>query len=137
MVEEMRRRGAAVLVAALVSQPIAPVLAAGDDNASHDAKTTTPIKHVIVIIGENRSFDHVYATYKPKNGETVDNLLSKRIIRADGSPGANYSLSGQYSAVDFGGTPDTRWNDDDMHKLGAIKGSDFEVVMHGPITTTQ
>jgi phospholipase C len=28
----------------------------GDDN------TTTPIKHVIVIIGENRSFDHVFAT---------------------------------------------------------------------------
>jgi spore coat protein A len=30
--------------------------------------TATPIKHLIVIIGENRSFDHVFATYKPKNG---------------------------------------------------------------------
>ncbi len=30
--------------------------------------TTTPIKHVIVIIGENRSFDHVFATYQPKTG---------------------------------------------------------------------
>ena len=29
-------------------------------------QTATPIKHVIVIIGENRSFDHVFATYKPK-----------------------------------------------------------------------
>ena len=24
--------------------------------------TRTPIKHVIIIIGENRSFDHVFAT---------------------------------------------------------------------------
>ena len=31
-----------------------------------DNDTTTPIKHVIVIIGENRSFDHVFATYQPK-----------------------------------------------------------------------
>ena len=38
----------------------------------------TPIKHVIVIIGENRSFDHVFATYVPNQpGETVNNLLSR------------------------------------------------------------
>jgi phospholipase C len=62
--------------------------------------TFSPIKHVIVIIGENRSFDHVFATYKPKAGETVSNLLSKGIVKADGTPGPNYSLSAQYSAVD-------------------------------------
>jgi phospholipase C len=62
--------------------------------------TTTPIKHVIVIIGENRTFDHVYATYKPKEGETVSNLLSKGIVRANGKPGPNYSLSAQFSALD-------------------------------------
>lgn len=62
--------------------------------------TRTPIKHVIVIIGENRSFDHVFATYKPKPGEKVDNLLSKGIVNADGSPGPNYSLASQYTAVD-------------------------------------
>ena len=55
---------------------------------------------MIVIIGENRSFDHVFATYAPKNGQTVSNLLSKGIIKADGSKGPNYSLSAQYSAVD-------------------------------------
>ena len=27
--------------------------------------TTTPIKHVVVIIGENHSFDNVFATYRP------------------------------------------------------------------------
>src|ERR1700722_3776068 len=62
--------------------------------------TTTPIKHVIVIIGENRTFDHVYATYKPKEGETVSNLLSKGIIKANGKPGPNYSESAQFSALD-------------------------------------
>jgi phospholipase C len=62
--------------------------------------TTTPIKHVIVIIGENRTFDHVYATYRPKEGETISNLLSKGIVKANGKPGPNYSLSAQFSAVD-------------------------------------
>src|SRR6202034_4671281 len=69
--------------------------------------TTTPIKHVIVIIGENRTFDHVYGTYTPKAGETVSNLLSKGIVKANGKPGPNYSLSAQFSALDHtasGGT---------------------------------
>ena len=33
------------------------------------ARTTTPIKHVIVIIGENHTFDNVYATYQPPSGQ--------------------------------------------------------------------
>lgn len=62
----------------------------------------TPIKHVIVIIGENRTFDHVYGTFKPKHGQTVANLLSRGIVNADGTPGINYGLSAQYEAVDSG-----------------------------------
>ena len=65
-----------------------------------DNKTQSPIKHVIVIIGENRTFDHVFATYQPKKGQHVDNLLSKGIINADGSPGPNFALATQFSAVD-------------------------------------
>jgi phospholipase C len=60
---------------------------------------TTPIKHIILIIGENRSFDHVWATYTPRAGETVDNLLSKGIVTAAGKPGPNYKLAKQYSAT--------------------------------------
>ena len=67
-------------------------------NPSSD--TQSPIKHVIIIVGENRTFDHIFATYVPKKGEQVDNLLSKQIIREDGSPGPNYSLAVQFSAVD-------------------------------------
>jgi phospholipase C len=62
--------------------------------------TQTPIKHVIVIIGENRSFDHVFATYVPKHGQTVLNLLSERIINADGSPGPNFYKADQQAATD-------------------------------------
>src|SRR5579863_4730787 len=62
------------------------------------AATASPIQHVIVIIGENRTFDHIFATYKPVKGQTVDNLLSKGIVNSDGSPGPNYSLAQQNSA---------------------------------------
>jgi phospholipase C len=71
-----------------------------------DNDTTTPIKHVIVIIGENRSFDHVFATYvPPKAGETVFNLLSEGIVNNDGTPGPNFSKAEQKDATDQ--APDT------------------------------
>jgi phospholipase C len=73
---------------------IAATLQPNDDN------TTTPIRHVIVIYGENRSFDHLYATYQPKQGETVNNLLSEGIVNQDGSPGPNFSKAAQATASD-------------------------------------
>jgi phospholipase C len=59
---------------------------------------------VIVIIGENRTFDHIFAIYVPKGGNTVNNLLSEGIIKADGAPGPNYSKTVQYSADVTGST---------------------------------
>jgi phospholipase C len=70
------------------------------EESSRDNDTTSPIKHVIVIVGENRSFDHVFATYKPKSGESVWNLLSEGIINADGTPGPNFSKAEQQAATD-------------------------------------
>ncbi len=70
------------------------------NSTSRDNDTATPIKHVIVIIGENRSFDHVFATYVPKKGETVWNLLSEGIIKADGTPGKNFYKAAQSAAYD-------------------------------------
>jgi phospholipase C len=88
-----------VALTANLSSPMP--LAAQNQNQNEDQPTTaSPIQHVIVIIGENRSFDHVFATYVPKKGQTVSNLLSKGIIKADGTPGPNYALSAQYNAVD-------------------------------------
>src|SRR6202171_3567436 len=64
-----------------------------------DRRTASPIKHVIIIMGENRTFDHVFATYEPRQGQVVDNLLSKGIIKKDGSPGPNYAQAAQFSTV--------------------------------------
>jgi phospholipase C len=77
-------------------------LAAQDATDSHDAASVSPIKHVIVIIGENRSFDHIYATYQPRAGQSVSNLLSRAIVTPAGSPGHNYLLSAQRIAQDTG-----------------------------------
>jgi phospholipase C len=68
--------------------------------AQEHPTTATPIQHVIVIIGENRSLDHVYATYKPKAGQSISNLLSKGIINANGQQGPNWKLAAQNNAVD-------------------------------------
>jgi phospholipase C len=87
-------------VFALLANLGAPVSAAAQEPVKRSKTATTPIQHVIVIIGENRTFDHVFATYKPKNGETVSNLLSKRIVKSDGTPGRNFSLASQSSAND-------------------------------------
>ncbi len=61
--------------------------------------TDSPIKHVIVLIGENRTFDHLFATYVPKNGESIKNLLSEGIIKADGTPGPHFKHAQQFQAV--------------------------------------
>ena len=49
---------------------------------------------MIVLIGENRTFDNIFGTYVPKRG-TVENLLSKGIVTANGSPGLNSGLASQ------------------------------------------
>ena len=69
------------------------------DITCSDAMTKTPIKHVIVLIGENRTFDHVFGTYVPRPGQTVSNLVSKGIVNLDGTPGPNYALAQQASAA--------------------------------------
>src|SRR5271155_122632 len=89
---------------------IAPLASAQTPSFSNNPsnQTTTPIKHVIVIIGENRSFDHVFATYVPKRGESVNNLLSEGIVKLDGKknaiPGPNFKLAPQAAAADLGGS---------------------------------
>ncbi len=93
------RRRVAVLSAVALSGVVAamPVYSADPDTATDQLKTTTPIKHVIVVIGENRSFDHVYGTYVPKSDDSILNLLSERIVRGTGSPGPNFAAAKQFS----------------------------------------
>ncbi len=79
-------------------------IAAGKINKDTDAadrfSTKSPIKHVIILIGENRGFDHTFGVYKPKGaGQTISNILSKGIVNEDGTPGPNFRLAQQYSVA--------------------------------------
>lgn len=91
----------ALMLAISVFGSGAPARAGDDlDNECHTIKTATPIKHVIIIVGENRSFDHLFATYVPKRkSQRVLNLLSEGIIKADGTPGQNFAKAHQYKIV--------------------------------------
>jgi len=57
----------------------------------------SPIKHLIVVIGENRSFDNVFATYVPPDpSQSVWNLLSQGIVNQAGfQPSKNPSAAAQ------------------------------------------
>jgi phospholipase C len=69
-------------------------------NPAASVKTDTPIKHLIVLIGENRGLDHMLGVYKPAGkGEKISNLLSKGIVKADGSPGPNFTSVPQFSVA--------------------------------------
>jgi phospholipase C len=79
---------------------VAPSHAADPDRSVDRIPTATPIKHVIIIVGENRSFDHLFATYVPKNDDArVLNLLSEGIVKADGSPGPNFARAHQFKII--------------------------------------
>ena len=44
--------------------------------------TRSPIKHVIVVVGENRSFDNLFGTYTPTDRtQSVFDRLSEGIVR--------------------------------------------------------
>src|SRR5262249_49291927 len=62
----------------------------GDDN------TATPIKHVIVLIGENWTFDSIFATYQARGNQSVGNLLSRGYVTASGAPGPDFADSRQF-----------------------------------------
>jgi phospholipase C len=62
-------------------------------------RTTTPIKHVIVVLAENSSFDHAFGTYHPRNGQSIGNLLSRGLVNEDGTPGPNFKRATQFTVA--------------------------------------
>jgi phospholipase C len=72
--------------------------AAAATGARDPAPTTTPIRHVIVIIGENHTFDNIFATYQPPAGQRIWNLRSEGIVTANGTPGPNFGQATQLTA---------------------------------------
>ena len=45
-----------------------PAFGGGDPNVS----TNSPVKHLIVVVFQNRSFDHLFGHYQPPSGQTVE-----------------------------------------------------------------
>jgi phospholipase C len=71
-----------------------------DNDPANSVRTASPIKHVIILIGENRGLDHTFGVYKPKGkGQTISNLLSKGIVNEDGTPGPNFAQTKQFSVA--------------------------------------
>jgi phospholipase C len=87
-------------LAALVVSVMMAATASASAARHHWASARTPIKHVVVIIGENHSFDNVFATYQPPRHQHVWNLLSEGIVKKNGSPGPNFSQAAQLTASD-------------------------------------
>src|SRR5262249_46204302 len=56
-----------------------------------------PVEHIIVVIAENRAYDHVFGTYVARGHQQVSNLLSKGIVNADGTPGPHFDLAAQFT----------------------------------------
>jgi phospholipase C len=94
-VRKQKLIAASALSAMLLTQVGGPIGVAGSTPV-----TKTPIKHVIIIVGENRTFDHLFGTYEPPRGQTVRNLLSEGIVLPDGQPGSNSPFANQYKASD-------------------------------------
>src|SRR5215467_4108902 len=98
-----------IFSASVIALSAFAVTARGEDRAQ-SIKTATPIKHVIVVIAENRSFDHIFGVYKPRPGQRIDNLLSRGIVNEDGTPGPNFGTAAQFTVLPqakyFIGAPD-------------------------------
>ncbi len=69
-------------------------------NTDGNNSTATPIKHVIVIIGENHTFDNIFGTFQPRHGQSVNNLLSQGMVTCSGNLGQDAGLAAQQQATD-------------------------------------
>ena len=84
--------------AAAVTVMMTAAAAGSTPRAAQAPPATTPIKHVVVIIGENHSFDNVFATYQPPHGQKIRNLLSEGIVTKSGAPGPHFNQAEQLTA---------------------------------------
>ena len=84
-----RRRTAALFASVLATSGFclgsSAIGGEGDDDRDTGRRTDSPIKHVIILIGENRGFDHTFGTYKTK-GEAID--VTRRFLEATLRPDA-------------------------------------------------
>ena len=90
----------AVLVGVLAAGASPGARAAAAAGDAGGAPTRTPIRHVIVVIGENRTYDNVFATWTPPAGQHARTLLSEGIVAASGGCGPQAARALQRAATD-------------------------------------
>ena len=86
----LRQAAAIALASSLVLGVPGSLLAGQGQDDSEKVETTTPIKHVIVIFGENISFDHYFATYPHATNPPGEPAFHAK----DDTPRVNNLLSG-------------------------------------------
>lgn len=91
MHSSLHRRALAAVIATITITPSAW--------AAKSPEPRSPIRHLIVVSGENRGFDHIFGTYTPKAGQSIRNLLSRGIVTAEGTPGQNFAQAEQQQAL--------------------------------------
>jgi phospholipase C len=77
------RRQAGVLVAAAILIALGSVAAAGQD--ASDGEGIHKIRHVVIIMQENRSFDHYFGMFPGADGITMQNEAPTACLSAPGS----------------------------------------------------
>jgi phospholipase C len=88
----------------LFYSPLALGVAIGmNSGAAFANSSVTPIQHLIVVVGENVTFDTLYGAYQPPKGQSVKNLLSQGIITANGQPGPYYFTAAQRKGINSNG----------------------------------
>jgi len=92
-------RWSVLAAAAVLAGAGAPIVAAAPAGATV-ATPLTPIQHLVIIIGENHSFDNVFGTYRAPTGQSIRNLLSEGIVTATGGLGPNVAVARQAQATD-------------------------------------
>ena len=93
MIERFRRAASLLTAAALLVAGPGSAWAGGKDSGGDTAAgyaTTTPVKHVVVIFGENISFDHYFATYPYATNPMAETPFTAK----DDTPRVNNLLSG-------------------------------------------
>jgi len=99
----LARAASVVGIAGLAASGIAATGAtAATVGAQRGVLPRTPIKHVIVIIAENHSFDNIFATYTPPGRQHIQNLLTEGIVTKSGAPGPDFKRAAQLTASDTG-----------------------------------
>jgi phospholipase C len=88
-------RALALALGATALSALAASASGGEPERVGDSDT--PIKNLIVIIGENHSFDNIFGLYQPRRGQHIDNILSRGIVDANGKPGPNFAHAAQFA----------------------------------------